>query len=231
MKMLIFKPQSRPTRADGTKPKTMTLRERARKFGRVLNEETISNRRDVLICGPHAAGKTRWLDKMHVRCRQVWGHRPVVRLSAIDPLSKWADHPALEKHLAEQGKKLAGLPSYARTDALIDYINTARAVVMLDDTHKLTGRKLAVATRCADAAHIVVSTTTAEQATPITLRLMIDRRNPQRIDLASDAAYDATSIVMWLCMLISLGAGAWQLAAVLGGLKFLAGGRGASKQS
>jgi hypothetical protein len=102
---------------------------------------------------------------------------------------------------------------------------------MLDDTHKLSGRKLAIATRCADTAHVVISTTTSEQATPITLRLLLDKRGPTRVDLNSEAAYDSTSVLLWLTILVSLGAGAWQLAAVLGGLKFLAGGRGASKQS
>lgn len=229
--MIIFKPQHRAKRADGTTPKTMTLRERARKFGKVTNEETISNRRDVLISGPHAAGKTRWLEKMHQRSAQVWGRRPVVRLSAIDPLSKWADSAAIEAHSIDRGRKWTGAPAHARIEHLVSYVAEVRPVLMLDDTHKLSGRKLAIATRCADTAHVVISTTTSEQATPITLRLLLDKRGPTRVDLNSEAAYDSTSVLLWLTILVSLGAGAWQLAAVLGGLKFLAGGRGASKQS
>lgn len=231
LKMLIFKPQGRSARVDGTRPRSLTLRERARKYGRVTNEQHISSRRDVLITGPHSAGKSYWLERLEGRSIEVWGKRAIVRLNAIDPLSKWADHPELPAFAAAQGLRWPSMAAHARVDLLASYIKAQKAVVLLDDCHKLTGRKLAVATRCAEAAHIVVSATMAEQSTSITLRLLLERRNPTRIDLASEAAYDSTAVLMWFVILISLGAGAWQVAAVLTGLKFLSGGRGANKQS
>jgi hypothetical protein len=48
--------------------------------------------------------------------------------------------------------------------------------------------------------------------------------------LVSKAAYDATSITLWLTILIAMMAGWWQLAAIMGGMKVLAGGRRAAKQ-
>ena len=231
LKMLCFKPQSRKVRADGTRPRSLTLRERSRKFGKITNEQYISARKDLLITGPQAAGKSHWIERLHTRSVEVWGKRPVVRLNAVDPLAKWADLPEVQAWAAGRGLTWSKLAAYSRVDLLADYIREAKAVLLLDDCHKLTGRKLAVAVRCTDVAYLVVSSTTTEQATPITLRLLLDRRSPTRVDLSSEAAYDSTSVVMWLVILISLGAGAWQLAAVLGGLKFLAGGRGANKQS
>lgn len=231
LKMLCFKPASQKLRADGTKPRTLTLRERGRKFGPIVSESHISSKKDLLIAGPQAAGKSWWIERLERRGDEVWGKRAVVRLTAVDPVSKWADFPALQAWTLKRGRAWSSLPAYARIDLLAEYIKDVRAVLLVDDCHKLTGRKLAVVVKCAECAYLVVSTTTAEQSTPITLRLLLDRRNPTRIDLASEAAYDSTSAVMWMFILVSLGAGAWQLAAVLGGLKFLAGGRGANKQS
>jgi hypothetical protein len=61
--------------------------------------------------------------------------------------------------------------------------------------------------------------------------MLIDKRDPQRIALTSEAAYDVTNLAMWLAVLAALGAGWWQLAAVMGGMKVLATGRAAAKQS
>jgi hypothetical protein len=73
--------------------------------------------------------------------------------------------------------------------------------------------------------------TFSEQATPITLRMLIETREPQKISLKSEAAYDVTSVFMWMLILSALIAGWWQLAAIMGGMKVLAGGRRASKQT
>jgi hypothetical protein len=51
------------------------------------------------------------------------------------------------------------------------------------------------------------------------------------VQLKSEAAYDITSMTLWLMILVALGAGAWQLAAALGGMKVLGGGRRAARQS
>ena len=70
----------------------------------------------------------------------------------------------------------------------------------------------------------------AEQATPMSLRMLIEARDPQKVLLKSEAAYDVTALVLWLIILAALFAGWWQLAAVVGGMKVLAGGRSAAKQ-
>ena len=64
----------------------------------------------------------------------------------------------------------------------------------------------------------------------MSLRMIIDKRDPQRIPLSSEAAFDVTNLAMWLAILAAIGAGWWQLAMVMGGMKVLAGGRRAARQ-
>jgi Flp pilus assembly CpaF family ATPase len=58
MKMLLLRPAN--ARKDGPR-RVPIVRTRARKFGAILEERCISIRRDILISGPNASGKTRWL--------------------------------------------------------------------------------------------------------------------------------------------------------------------------
>ena len=82
---------------------------------------------------------------------------------------------------------------------------------------------------CRECSRLVIGTW-SEQSLPMSLRMLLDRRDPQRIHLHSDAAYDVTNLVIWLLMIAALGIGWWQLAAVLAGMKVLAGGRRAARQ-
>jgi hypothetical protein len=65
----------------------------------------------------------------------------------------------------------------------------------------------------------------------MSLRMLLDKRDPQRVQLKSEAAYDITGMALWLLIIVALGAGAWQVAAALGGMKVLGSGRRASKQA
>jgi hypothetical protein len=130
-----------------------------------------------------------------------------------------------------KGRDWAKLKSYERVDALINWIKAEKVLLLIDDAHKLAGRKLDIAIQaCREAGRLIVGAF-AENAIPMSLRLLIDKRDPQRVGLASEAAYDVTNLAMWLAILTAVGAGWWQLAAVMGGMKVLAGGRRAAKQS
>ena len=131
----------------------------------------------------------------------------------------------------KRGQVWNRLKSYERADELIRWVTESKAIVMMDDAHKLAGRKLDVATRVATNANQLVVSCFDEQQVPISLRLLLVQRKPQRVLLESKAAYDATSMALWLSILIALMAGWWQLAGVLGGMKVLAGGKRAAKQT
>jgi hypothetical protein len=133
--------------------------------------------------------------------------------------------------MVAKGRAWDKLKTYERIDALVEWVKSTRAVVLLDDAHKLTGRKLDIAIQlCREAGRLIVGAW-AENNISMSLRMLIDKRDPQRVPLSSEAAYDVTALVMWLVILAAMGAGWWQLAAVVGGMKVLAGGRRAARQT
>lgn len=220
------------TRRDGIRSVLPVVVEKARKFGRTLREEKISVRRDVLITGAHHSGKTRWLARLQAEAPGVWRGREVILIRCVNPLAAWVDDPRLIEH----GEKASSRPwtqlrAWERLDALAAWVKEVRAVVLFDDAQLLTGRKLDVALRILAGARWVVVTASDEARLPISFRLALQRRRPQRINLKSEAPYDATALVVWLLSLAALGAGAWQLAAAIAGLNLLGRGRRAARQT
>jgi hypothetical protein len=106
-----------------------------------------------------------------------------------------------------------------------------KPVLLIDDAHMLTGRKLDVALRLLDAAPLVVVTASEETRLAVSFRMALSRRDPQRIHLKSEAAYDITPFVVWMVVLAALAAGAWEISAAAAGLNLLGRGRRAAKQS
>lgn len=103
---------------------------------------------------------------------------------------------------------------------LIRWTQAHHAVLLLDDAQRLA----LVAGR-------LVTGTSQESRIPINLRMTLLQRDPVIEALKSDAAYDATAVFLWLLVLAAMGAGAWQLAAILGGMKFLGRGSRAARQT
>ena len=219
------------TRVNGDTRRVPIVRERARKFGPILKEQVLSIRQDVLITGPNASGKSRWLAKLHDKGDEIWAGRERMYLRTTEPLQRWYEDPRIAAMVAKEGKTWTHLKSYERIDALVRWVKSTKAVILLDDAHKLAGRKLDIALQIAREAGRLLTGAFAENAIPMSMRLLIDKRDPQRIGLASEAAYDVTNLAMWLAILAAIGAGWWQLGAVLGGMKVLAGGRRAAKQN
>jgi len=122
------------------------------------------------------------------------------------------------------------LKQWERSDALPDYCRETNAVLFIDDAHKLTGRKLEIARLCVLSSKIHVVAASEEQRIPPNLRSVLMRRDPQVFRLDSEVAYDATSLVMWLFIAVSMGAGFWEVSLILGGLKALGNGRRSSAQ-
>lgn len=229
MLMLMIRPSGQLI--DGTKKRIPVVRERARKFGPILEERCLSIRKDILVSGPNSSGKTRWLAKLDDKAGEVWIGREKLFLRSMEPLQRWYEDPRVMAHATAKGAAWAKLRSYEKVEALLSWVRETKPVLLLDDAHKLAGRKLDIAIQlCREAGRLVVGTF-AEQATPMSLRMLIDIRDPQKIQLKSEAAYDVTALALWLIILIALMAGWWQMAAVLGGMKVLSGGRRASRQA
>jgi hypothetical protein len=229
------------TRADGSQWAEALIIHKNRKFGTVIEEKTLSVKRPLLVTGPHDAGKTRWLERLHKEAPLIWGTKsksPPLWLAAARPLSAWTDVPQLaewwEKRPRAEGENPVPwnkLKAWERVDALPLYCEETGAVLFIDDAHKLEGRKLDTARRCLLASRLWVASAADEGRIPPSLRSVMLHREPQIFRLGSDVAYDVTPLAMWILIAVAIGMGAWELAAVLGGLKLLGSGRRAARQT
>jgi hypothetical protein len=209
-----------------------------RKYGKVLEHKYIGTKKSVLITGAHASGKSYWLDRLHKDAARVWVRIPAkpLHLAAVRPLSSWTDVKHLELWWAarenlDDDRHWTKLKAWERVDWMPEYLRETGAVLFIDDAHNLSGRKLKLTQDCVRAAKVWVMTAADEGRIAPGLRKDVLAAEPQTFRLDSEVAYDATSILMWVAMLICLGFGAYEIAMVLGGLKMLASGNRASKQN
>jgi hypothetical protein len=201
-------------------------------------ERLLSKTRCQLIYGAHDSGKTRWLSRMRRDWHGIWGAQTSAEplyLGALHPVSSWTDQPAVadwhdkQQQAEERPRRWAQLNQQQRAERLADYLADTGAVLFLDDAHKLTGRKLQIARACVLSARLWLVTCSQENRLPPNLRPVIERRDPQRTRLLTDASYDATGLLVWLLIVSALGAGWWEASLILGGLKLLGNGRRAAR--
>jgi len=227
-------------RADGSRYAVPLFVTKSRKYGKVISEQTISNKKPILVTGAHDAGKTRWVTRLHEHALEIWGAKrkaDPLFLDTLSPLSAWCDDPAIGTWWDKQQQELdkddrrpwKSLKQYERSEALPNYCEETGAVLFIDDAHKLAGRKLQIARQCALAARLSVVAASEEQRIPPNLRTVLMRRKPQIFRLDSEVAYDATDVLMWFFIVSCLAAGWWEAAFVLGGLKALGTGRRAAR--
>ncbi len=225
-------------RADGTLFKTASYVEKNRKYGDKLSEQTISVKKPILVTGAHDSGKTRFIKRLYDDERAIYGAKikyPAVWLGALRPLSSWTDMEVLtawfESGCKTNPKNLlwSSLKAYEKAERLADYVAQTKAVVFLDDAHKLTGRKLQIARECIMAANIYVMSASDEQRIPPNLRGLVLKRDPQVFRLNSDVSYDMTAPLMYMAMLFFVVIGFYEVSVVLGGLKYLASGSRATR--
>ena len=224
------------TRHKTDKKSAMVVR-KTRKFGDVIDTRHIHTKKSVMIVGDHASGKSYWLQRLHKDAEKIWSARknPPVFLSATRPLSSWSDGKHFEtwwalRDMPEESRHWTKLKTYERQDHLQNYLRETKSVLFIDDAHKMTGSKMKVAQSCLRASQIFVLTTADEGRISPSFRKDIISPDVQIFRLDSEVAYDATSVMMWIFILVAAGFGAYEVAAVLGGLKALSGGRRASKQ-
>ena len=178
------------------------------------------------------------MDRLHKDAARIWARidaQPLY-LAAVRPLSAWTDVKHLELWWAarenpDDDRHWTKLKAWERVDMLPLYLKETGAVLFIDDAHNLSGRKLKLAQDCVRAANVWVMAAADEGRIAPGLRKDVLAAEPQTYRLDSEVAYDATAILMWVAMLICLGFGAYEIAAVLGGLKLLASGSRATKQS
>lgn len=122
-----------------------------------------------------------------------WKYPEAVFICGSAPLSKWTDNAAIEKWHDEQdpdAMKYAKIPAWKRCEIIAKYLRATRAVLFVDDAHRLNGRKLMIAKQCIDRAFRVVIATSDENRISPSIRKQFLETKPQIIRLTSDVAYD-----------------------------------------
>ena len=241
MRYLKIRTETKPRR-DGSCLATPLICEAAHRYDKNRTEKSLKRLQCQLIVGAADSGKTRWLSRLHERWQDIWGAKhkaEPVFLSALQPLSSWTDAPHVEQWYEQQRAAQAeGAPKQRawsqlnqqqRADQLAEYIHETGALLFVDDAHRLTGRKLQAARACVMSARVWLMSASQENRLAPNLRTIVERREPQRTHLQSEASYDATTFVMWLMIALSVGVGWWEAGLVLGGMKMLGSGRRASR--
>ena len=231
-------------RADGSRYAVPLYVTKTKRMGNTISEEPISTKRSILVTGAHDSGKTKWVERLYEHAREIWGTKSKTAplyLNTLSPLAAWCDEPDLEKwweglRVTEEAADPAtarvpwkALKQHDRAEALPDYCKDTKAVLFIDDAHKLAGRKLQIARKCVLASRLFVIAASEEQRMPPNLRTVVMKRDPQIFRLDTDVSYDATNLFMWAVLIACLAAGWFEAAMVLGGLKMLGSGRRAAR--
>lgn len=244
MEFLKIRRGKAQVRADGSAYAVPLFVTKTERMGNTISEEPISTKRPILVTGAHDSGKSKWVDRLYENAGEIWGTKSKTAplyLHTLRPLTAWSDEPDVEKWWEakrEEEEKTdwdnarapwKALKHYQRAEALADYCKDTKAVLFIDDAHKLAGRKLQIARQCVMNARVFVISASEEQRLPPNLRTVVMRRDPQIFRLNSEVSYDATNLLMWAFLVACLAAGWWEAAAVLGGLKALGTGRRAAR--
>lgn len=233
-------------RKDNTKPAKMYFEHKSRKFGSLVSSKYISNKKNILISGGFQSGKSRMIFRIWKERKNIWGaDRGFVKLSGLGTIAEFVDVPILryfydtipagdnaeliEFFNACEGREFKRLRQHERIENLILYIKHHNTILVIDDAHKLTNRKLEIAKRCIEHCRQFVIATSEEQRLATSLRTVVMNSNLEHIKLDTKASYDVTGIFIWLIVAACAVGGWYELALVMGGAKALASGRRATR--
>ncbi len=213
MKMILVRRKG--FSVDGQLIRRLRLRERRFYRSQPCVDTELRKTQDLWLLGPPQCGKSSAIERICLQSGQLWPSWPMIHWRACDPLSRWVDQAPLKAHLISQGKALKTLTVEDKLDALLAWATCQKLVLVLDDAHALSGRKLDLSVRLAQFARVVCLGALSEQALHPSLRVCLQRRGPQVISMCSEAPYDATVSLMWVMLLLVMAAGWWELAAAL----------------
>lgn len=238
MEYLRIKKGKSLTRADGSSYAVPLIVKKTKKYGKVISEKAISRKTSIIVTGGHDSGKTYWVSRLYQSHREIWGKytSDALYLDAIRPLSSWSDSPCVihwwskKQQLDDDLPPWSRLKVWERQEKLPEYLAENKALLFIDNAHKLSGRKLQIAKDCLIAGSIYIMAVTDEERLPPSIRHMVLKREPQIFRLGTETAYDATQTLVFLFALAALGAGWWEISLVLGGLTAMSKSKRASRQ-
>jgi hypothetical protein len=238
MQYLKIKRVKSQVRANGTAYVVPLIIKKNKKFGKVTSEKVVSKKKPVIVTGGHDSGKTYWLSRLFNEHKAIWSkyQDDGLFLDSIRPLSAWSDSACVVSWWTKKQIEDDDLPPWSklkvweRQEKIADYLSESKAVLFIDNAHKLSGRKLQIVKDCIMVSNIFLITVSDEERLPPSIRHLVLRRKPQIIRLGTETAYDGTQAMVFIIALIALGAGWWEVSLVLGGLTALSKSKRSARQ-
>ncbi len=185
----------------------LRIREKAHPFAPVKSEEYVRRGGIIEIFGVQASGKTRMIERIREASRELWRF-PLVYIKATDSLSdiysRNVGAPAKSSKAGEQfsmdDEYQIGDNEYQIGDKWdILYEKATKAVVIIDDADKMSGKKLEICKELCRRAKRIVYSSQSDTSINQTLYKTIQMRKMKKhtIRLSSTASYDASN---WFLM-------------------------------
>jgi hypothetical protein len=187
----------------------------------------LNYQQDVLILGAHGSGKSKLMQFVKNQLAERKPDQPMLVINALNPVSSWIDCQFLQEYANSCNLTWKKMLIYQKIDLLCNWPGLGNLILCIDDAHRLSPGKLLVLMRLIEKSRQVVLTSFTEQTLSPQLRLLVQQRGYQDLQLSTEVPYDATSFLVWLCMLGFFALGYWELGVVIAGIKL--SGRGPFK--
>lgn len=218
--------------------KSLIFRERKRKYEKE-SDTYISKIKPIIIYGKAAAGKSKEISKLWEQKQEIWDQTKYnfIWFSGTDSITE-----ILHKNLTdEDSAKFSDekLEEYLDFDIDLDeHINkqyiklrilsekAKKAILFMDDTDKLTGKKLEIAKELLRNSKSFIITATDDHTINKTIRFQVLKKNPTIIDLNTSTSYDATNIIFVMFILGLFTTGMYEMAMLVMAGRFAMKGMG-----
>jgi hypothetical protein len=169
--------------------------------------------------------------KFKKNASKIWKRKKVIFLDSIVPLSQWIDdNQALDNYAKkDKNKDIKSLKQYQKINLLKEFCQKKRPVIMIDNAHKLTARKIDIVKSCVWRNQKII-TTTAVNRLPPSLRETLTY-NADVYNFGTKTAFDATNVLIAVFIVLLLLFGMTEVAIITGVLSMAARGRLGSKNN
>ena len=204
--------KAKSTRGTGTR--FLVWAEKKRKWANKSKEKYISKKKSIIIEGLHASGKTREIEKIRRRSKEVWGNKTLIYIRATDSMADW-----FAKNLSKDDEQKLIEANKEDAETIIanikkQHIKIAQltnkadgAVLLLDDIDKLIGKKKEIVKDLVRVSGVVVATASDYRDIDNTVERQLKNKGIEVLKMTSEASYDGTYILfaVFVLMLIAIG--------------------------
>ncbi len=204
-------------------------REKANSHAKPTIERYIKKNQSIVITGQANSGKTRQLMKFVDNAKLLWPRKKVIFFVATSPISAWVDNKLFADFALEQKKIYKGMKQYEKITLMRKFCEQKRPIIIIDNAHKLTGRKLEIIKPCLFKNQRIFTTSAVNRLHPSIRDVLIYK--VEVFNFGTKTAFDATNVVIALFIVLLLVSGMTELAMMTAILGMIAKGRLGSKNN